>query len=107
VIEYANGTITLGGVKGCVKPGGKTVVRLGFKRKKRKGNVWIKVFRVDFSQDGKLLKKVKKPPFKRTIKIKATQPRGSFIEVRARAFIKVHKGKTPKKSVRVRIPVCP
>jgi len=107
VIEYANGTITLGGVKGCVQPGGKTVVRLGFKRKKRKGNVWIKVFRVDFSQDGKLLKKVKKPPFKRTIKVKASQPKGSFIEVRARAFIKVHKGKTPKKSVKVRIPVCP
>jgi hypothetical protein len=107
VVEYANGTITLGGVKGCVNPGGKTTVRLGFKRKKRKGNVWIKVFRVDFSQDGKLLKKVKKPPFKRTIKVKATQPKGSFIEIRARAFIKVHKGRTPKKSVRVRIPVCP
>jgi len=52
-------------------------------------------------------KKVTKPPFKRTIKVKATQPKGSFIEVRARAFIKVHHGKTPKKSVRVRIPVCP
>jgi hypothetical protein len=105
-VEFPNATITLGGVKGCVNPGAKTTVRLGFKRKKRKGNVWIKVFRVDFSQDGKLLKKVKKPPFKRTIKVKATQPKGSFIEVRARAFIKVHKGKTPKKSVRVRIPVC-
>jgi hypothetical protein len=107
VVEYPNATITLGGVKGCINPGGKTTVRLGFKRKKKKGNVWIKVFRVDFSQDGKLLKKVKKPPFKRTIKVKATQPKGSFIEVRARAFIKVHRGKTPKKSVRVRIPVCP
>jgi hypothetical protein len=106
VVEYPNGTITLGGVKGCVNPGGKTTVRLGFRRKKKKGNVWIKVFRVDFSQDGKLLKKVFKPPFKRTIKVKAGQPKGSFIEVRARAFIKVHHGKTPKKSVRVRIPVC-
>jgi hypothetical protein len=106
IVEYPNATITLGGVKGCVNPGGKTTVRLGFKRKKRKGNVWIKVFRVDFSQDGKLLKKVKKPPFKRTIKVKAGQARGSYIEVRARAFIKVHHGKTPKKSVRVRIPVC-
>jgi len=106
VVEYPNGTITLGGVKGCVNPGGKTTVRLGFKRSKKKGNVWIKVFRVDFSQDGKLLKKIKKPPFKRTIKVRAGQPKGSFIEVRARAFIKVHHGKTPKKSVRVRIPVC-
>jgi hypothetical protein len=107
IVNYPNGTITLGGVKGCVNPGAKTTVRLGFKRKKKKGNVWIKVFRVDFSQDGKLLKKVKKAPFKRTIKVKAGQPKGSFIEVRARAFIKVHHGKTPKKSVRVRIPVCP
>jgi len=106
IVEYPNATITLGGVKGCVNPGGKTTVRLGFKRSKKKGNVWIKVFRVDFSQNGKLLKKVTKPPFKRTIKVKATQRKGSFIEVRARAFIKVHHGKTPKKSVRVRIPVC-
>jgi hypothetical protein len=110
-LELPQGTFTLdarpGGGKSCINPGGKTTVRLGFKRKKKKGNVWVKVFRVDFSQDGKLLKKVKKPPFKRTIKVKATQPKGSFIEVRARAFIKVHHGKTPKKSVRVRIPVCP
>jgi hypothetical protein len=110
-LELPNGTFTLdgrpGGAKSCVNPGGKTTVRLGFTRKKKKGNVWVKVFRVDFSQDGKLLKKVTKPPFKRTIKVKATQPKGSFIEVRARAFIKVHHGKTPKKSVRVRIPVCP
>ena len=107
IVEYPNATITLGGVKGCVNPGGKTTVRLGFKRAKKKGNVWIKVFRVDFSQAGKLLKKVTKPPFKRTIKVKAAQPKGSFIEIRARAFIKVHHGKTPKKSVRVRIPICP
>jgi hypothetical protein len=105
VVTYPQGTITLGGVKGCVNPGGRTSVRLGFRRAK-KGNVWVKVFRVDFSQDGKLLERVRRPPFKRTIKVKAGQPRGSFIEVRARAFIKVHHGKTPKKSVRVRIPVC-
>ena len=110
-LELPQGTFTLdarpGGGKSCINPGGKTTVRLGFKRKKKKGNVWVKVVRVDFSQDGKLFKKVFKPPFKRTIKVKATQPKGSFIEVRARAFIKVHHGKTPKKSVRVRIPVCP
>ena len=109
-LELPQGTFTLdarpGGGTSCVNPGGKTTVRLGFKRKKKKGNVWIKVFRVDFSQDGKLIKKVTKAPFKRTIKVKATQRRGSFIEVRARAFIKVHHGKTPKKSVTVRIPVC-
>jgi hypothetical protein len=106
IVTYPNGTITLGGVKGCINPGGKTTVRLGFKRSKRKGNVWIKVFRVDFSQDGKLRKKVVKAPFKRTIKVKAGQPKGSFVELRARAFIKVHHGKTPKKSVKVRIGVC-
>jgi hypothetical protein len=110
-LELPQGTFTLdarpGGGKSCVNPGAKTTVRLGFKRKKKKGNVWVKVFRVDFSQDGKLIKKVTKAPFKRTIKVKATQPKGSFVEVRARAFIKVHHGKTPKKSVRVRIPICP
>ena len=46
------------------------------------------------------------PPFVATIKVKATAKRGSFIEVRARAFIKVHHGKVPKKSIGVRIPVC-
>jgi hypothetical protein len=105
-LEYPNATITLGGVKGCVNPGGSTKVTLGFKRKKRKGNVWIKPFRVDFTVSGKLVKKVKKAPFRATIKIKASAAKGSFVEVRARAFIKVHHGKVPKKSIRVRIPVC-
>jgi hypothetical protein len=105
-VEYANATVTLGGVKGCVPAGGSTKVTLGFKLKQRKGNVWIKPLRVDFSVGGKLVKKVKKAPFKATIKVKASAPKGSFVEVAARAFIKVHKGKTPKKSVRVRIAVC-
>jgi hypothetical protein len=107
VVVYPQGTITLGQEKlGCVNPGANTKVRLGFARKKKKGNVWIKPFRVDFSVAGKLVKKVTRPPFRATIKVKASAPRGSFIEVRARAFIKVHHGKVPKKSVRVRIPVC-
>jgi hypothetical protein len=105
-VEYPNATITLGGVTGCVNPGGSTSVRLGFARKKRKGNVWIKPFRVDFSVGSKLVKKVTKAPFKATIKVKASAAKGSFVEVRARAFIKVHRGKVPKKSIRVRIPVC-
>jgi hypothetical protein len=105
-VEYPNATITLGGVKGCVPAGGSTKVTLGFKRRQRKGNVWIKPFRVDFSVAGRLVKKVTKAPFRATIKIKASAPKGSFVEVVARAFIKVKKGKVPKKSVKVRIPVC-
>jgi hypothetical protein len=105
-VTYPQGTITLGGVKGCVRPGGSTRVRLGFKRAKKKGNVWIKPFRVDFSVAGKLVRKVTRAPFFATIKVRPQAAKGSFVEVRARAFIKVHHGKTPKKSVRVRIPVC-
>jgi len=106
VVHYPQGTITLGGVKGCVRPGGSTRVRLGFKRAKKKGNVWIKPFRVDFSVAGKLVRKVTRAPFFATIKVRPQAAKGSFVELRARAFIKVHHGKTPKKSVRVRIPVC-
>jgi hypothetical protein len=111
VVEYPNATMTLDADRGtktnhCVKPGGTTKVTLGFKRKKRKGNVWIKPFRVDFTISGKLVKKVKKAPFRATIKVKASAAKGSFVEVRARAFIKVHHGKVPKKSFGVRIPVC-
>ena len=81
-------------------------MRLGFKRAKKKGNVWIKPFRVDFSVAGKLVRKVTRAPFFATIKVRPQAAKGSFVEVRARAFIKVHHGKTPKKSMRVRIPVC-
>jgi hypothetical protein len=105
-VTYPQGTLTLGGVKGCVRPGGSTRVRLGFRRAKKKGNVWIKPFRVDFSVAGKLVRKVTRAPFFATIKVRPQAAKGSFVEVRARAFIKVHHGKVPKKSVRVRIPVC-
>jgi hypothetical protein len=38
--------------------------------------------------------------------VKATQPRGSTISLRARAFMKVKTGKQPKKSVYAKIKVC-
>jgi hypothetical protein len=106
-VTYPQGTITLGTEKpGCVRAGGTARVRLGFARAKRKGNVWIKPFRVDFSVAGKLVKKVTRAPFRATIKVRAGAAKGSFVEVRARAFIKVHHGKVPKKSVAVRVPIC-
>ena len=42
-----------------------------------------------------------------TLKVTASARRGSTIKLRARAFIKVKKGKAPKKSIRATIKVCP
>jgi hypothetical protein len=93
--------------KGCVQPGQTFRVTLRWKRKKRKGNVFVKVNRTDFYIGSKVVKVDRKAPFVQTLTVTASAKRGSKITLRARAFIKVRKGKAPKKSVRTTIRVCP
>ena len=46
-------------------------------------------------------------PFTQTLTVKATAKAGSKLTVRARAHIKVKRGKSPKKSIVSSITVCP
>lgn len=93
--------------RNCVAPGQRFNVTLGWKRKKRKGNLFVKVRRADFYLGAKRLRVDRKPPFVQTYTLQATQPPGSTIRLRARAFVKVKRGRTPKKSIATTVRVCP
>ncbi len=99
-------TITFTVPRTCVQPGQKFRVTLKWKRKKRKGNLFVKVRRTDFYIGTRRVKIDRKAPFVQTLTATATAPRGSKITLRARAFIKVRRGKSPTKSIRTTITVC-
>jgi hypothetical protein len=96
----------LGVPKGCVSPGQSFRVTLTWKRQKRKGNLFVKVRRADFYLGTKKLRVDTRAPYAYTYTVKATQAPGSTIVLRARAFIKVKHGATPKKSIRAKVKVC-
>ncbi len=100
-------TYTVTGPRTCVPRGGRFRVTLKFKKQKRKGNVFVKVTKVDFSINGKIKKTDRTVPFRQTLTATATAAKGSTITMRARAFIKMRKTKrVPKKSIFLRIRIC-
>lgn len=106
-ITDRNASYTLDGVpRRCVNPGARFKVRLTWKRKKRKGNVFVKVRRSDFYIGKKRVKIDRKAPFTQTLTVTLSTKRGSTQTVRARAFIKVRHGKSPTKSIRATFKVC-
>lgn len=104
--DVPGGSVTLSVPKACVPVGGTYKVTLRWKRKKRKGNLFVKVRRADFYVRGKVVRKDTKAPFVQTLKVAAGTKPGVTIALRARAFIKVRHGKSPKKSIRTSIKVC-
>lgn len=99
-------TIAFGVPKACVPAGGRFRVTLTWKRKKRKGSLFVKVRRADFYIGRTLAKTDTKAPFRQTLTATATAPPGSAIRLRARATIKVRHGKAPKKSIYATVRVC-
>ena len=99
-------TITFTVPNTCVRPGATFKVKLTWKRKKRKGNLFVKVRSADFYLRGKRVKIDVKAPFTQTLTVTAGSKSGSTIALRARAFIKVKRGKSPTKSIRTTIKVC-
>jgi hypothetical protein len=98
--------ISLSGPKTCVLPGQTFSATLSHKAKKKKGRKKVKITKVEFSIDGKLKKTDRKAPFKQTLTSRSYVP-GSLHTLKARAFIKVKKGKkVPKKSVSAKFRVC-
>jgi hypothetical protein len=100
------GTYRLTVPRGCLAPGQRFRVTLRWKRQRRKGNLFVKVRRTDFYLNTKRLKIDKRAPFVHTFRVLITQRPGSTVTVRARAFIKVKHGRSPKKSIRVKVGVC-
>lgn len=99
-------TIKLGTPNACVAPGKTFTVTLTWKKQKRKGNRFVKVRRADFYIGAKRVKIDKKAPFTQKLTVKAGTKSGSTITVRARAYIKVSKGKSPTKSIKATVKVC-
>ena len=106
-VAVKGGRITLTGPRGCIVPGGRFVSTLKWKRQKRKGHLLVKVRRTDFYVDNRRVKIDRRAPFRQTLRVRATTARGATIRLRARAFIKVKHGRSPKKSLYVTFRVCP
>lgn len=98
--------ISFGVPNTCVAAGSTFKVTLTWKKQKRKGNKFVKVRRADFYIGSKRVKIDKKAPFTQTLKVKAGTKKGSTITVKARAFVKVTKGKSPTKSISSKVKVC-
>jgi hypothetical protein len=99
-------TYTLGVPRACLNPGQRFRVTLTWKRQKRKGNLFVKVRRSDFYLGSRVVKVDTKVPFVHTYNVTVRQRPGSTITLRARAFIKVKRGRSPKKSIRAKVRVC-
>lgn len=106
-VNVPGARVTLTGPRGCVPAGGTFVATLKWKRKKRKGNLFVKIRRTDFYIGARRVKIDRRAPFRQTLRVRATAVRGSSIRLRARAFIKVKRGRSPKKSLYVTFRVCP
>ncbi len=104
-IKVPGGSITLTRPKACIKAGSSFTATLSFKRSKKKGTKKVKVVRVDFYIDRKRVKVDKKAPFRQRLTVRKLKA-GSRHTLKARATIKVRKGKSPKKSVRTTFVVC-
>jgi hypothetical protein len=105
-VSVPGATVRFSVPSGCVRRGGTFRVRLSWKRVKKKNNVFVKITRTDFYVGTKVAKRDRKAPFVQTLKVPSTAVRGGSLSVRARAFIKVKRGKSPKKSIRATIKIC-
>lgn len=104
-VTVAGGTVTLAGPKRCISPGGSFTATLSFKKQRRKGSKFVKVTRVDFYIDKKRVKIDRKAPFRQKLTVKNLAA-GTKHTLKARATIKVRRGKSPKKSISTTFSVC-
>ncbi|MDP8909763.1 MAG: hypothetical protein M3N47_11780, partial [Chloroflexota bacterium] len=89
--------------RNCVAPGQSFTATLKSRRKTR---VFRRLSRVDFYLEKKRLRIDRKAPFAHRYKVAATQRSGSTIKLRARAFIKLKRGKTSRKTLRATVKIC-
>lgn len=104
-VTVPGGTVTLSGPRTCIPVGKSFSATLSFKRSRRKGAKTVKITRVDFFIDNKRKKIDRKAPFKQRLTVRSYAA-GSKHTLKARAYIKVRRGRTPKKSISTSIRVC-
>lgn len=102
----AGGTVTLAAPRACVPAGTSFTATLSFKKAKKKGAKFVKVSSVDFFVGTKKQGATdKKAPFTKKITVKDLKA-GTKYTLKARATIKVKRGKSPKKSISTSFTVC-
>jgi len=100
----AGAELKLATPKTCVRPGDAFTSTLSSK-KQGKGARFVKITRVDFFINDVRVRIDRKAPFSLRFIVENSQ-RGKTYTVRARAYIKVRRGKAPRKSISVRFQVC-
>ena len=106
VTTTSNGaTISLGLPRGCIPAGRPFIATLTWRKQRRKGNKFVKITRTDFYIGTRRLKIDRRAPFRQTLRIPNPR-RGQTYRFRARAFIKVRRGRSPKKSIVSTLRVC-
>lgn len=102
----AGGTVALGPAPpACVPVGGSFSAVLAFADSRGKGSAVVRVDHVDFFVDGERTTTDRRPPFGRRLTVRglATQASHTF---RARATMRVRRGKRPTKSISTTVAVC-
>lgn len=104
-VTVAGGKVTLKGPATCVPANTSFTAVLSFKRSSRKGALFVKVTRTDFFIDGTRKKIDRRAPFRQRLTVKKLKA-GTKHTLKARAYIKVKRGKSPKKSISTSFTVC-
>ena len=104
-VTVPGGTINLSSPKSCVPAGTSFVATLSFKKSTKKGAKKVKVTKVVFSIDGRTVTTDRRAPFRQTLTVRRLLA-GSTHKLKARATIKVRRGKSPTKSVSASFSVC-
>jgi hypothetical protein len=95
--------VTLQSPKGCVRSG-TVVARLSVRSRKRKGHVVVKVDKVQFRVDGRLVKAITRRPF--TARFHVTVRPGSHHTITARAFLRNHQHRLIMRTLRSHFTGC-
>lgn len=89
----------------CVASGASFNATLKMRKLQIKNNKIVKLTRVDFYLNKKRIKIDRKAPFKQKITVPASAP-GTIHTLKAKGFVKVKKGKAPKRTQTVKFAVC-
>lgn len=92
--------------KACVRPGQTFALTLRATRRAGKSNRFVRVRRVDFTQDGRLRSRDRAAPFTHNDRLSPTRTPGASVTVRARAFITLKRGNGLATSIRATVRVC-
>jgi hypothetical protein len=93
--------------RGCLIPGQGFRVRLNWTRLNRAANPFVTVRRAQFRVERRQIKTDRTAPFVRRFVLPDGKAPGSTVELRARAFVKLTRGRSATKSVRTTVMVCP